>query len=121
MNPIAKQALARARMPASVPARQTEKPLRPRAASAPASVESHPPSPTGPIDKYQLRQGKQYALDIVESCGALLKTSWGIKHLLARLERSTSIKPPSFAIGVYSVADILRAHFEQMPAEASEL
>lgn len=34
MNPIAQQALARARMPASAPTRQTERPLRPHAAPA---------------------------------------------------------------------------------------
>ncbi|MGV6394022.1 hypothetical protein ACTUVN_003255 [Pseudomonas caspiana] len=121
MNPIAQQALARARMPASAPARQTERPLRPSAAPTPTSFEPRSPSPTGPIDKYQLRQGKQYALDIVESCGAQLKNAWGIKDLLARLERSTGNKPPSFAMGVNSVADILRGHLAQMPAEKPEL
>lgn len=130
MNQLAQQALARARMPVRQPVakpatRVTKAPVyatSPTIHASPAPVHAPNPAPGAPAtDQYQQRMGKQYALDIVESCGAQLKNAWGIKDLLARLERSTGNKPPSFAMGVNSVADILRGHLAQMPAENPEL
>lgn len=127
MNQLAQQALARARMPVRQPVatkpatRATKAPIyatSPTIYASPAPVHAPNPPPCAPAaDQYQQRMGKQYALDIVESCGAQVNTVWGLNDLLARLEKSKANKPASFVRGLNTIVDVLRTHLAELPAE----
>jgi hypothetical protein len=130
MNLLAQQALARARtsvrQPVAKPAtRVTKTPVyatSPTIYATPAPVYAPIPAPGAPAtDQYHQRMGKQYALDIVESCGAQVNTVWGLNDLLARLEKSKANKPASFVRGLNTIVDVLRAHMAELPAERPTL
>jgi len=131
MTPLAQQALARARMPvrqpvATRPAKSATKARiyapSPTIYASPAPVHAPSPPPgAAPTDQFQLSQGRRYAIEIVESCGAQLNNAWGLKDLVARLEKSVANKPPSFAQGVSMVVEMLRAHLAEVPADAPVL
>jgi len=66
------------------------------------------PATQGPINRYQLVQGRQHAIDIAESAGTQLSTTHGIKEVISRLTRSTANKPASFAQGIREIIEVLQ-------------
>ncbi|MBD8493871.1 hypothetical protein [Pseudomonas syringae] len=130
MNPIAQAALNRARQPAPACLAVAKKPEKsatkaplyatpaPIHATPPAIYAPPPPRPkhTGPIDRYQVMQGRASARDFVRSCPAQLLTAWGIADLVQRMEQSLHNKPASFALGFSEVLEQLREHLANMPA-----
>lgn len=102
MNPIAEQALARARMrkPATTPPEQVV---------ALVENESAPAAPvvTGHFSRVMYLEGRRHAADIVRASRSMLSTAEGIASLVATLRRATTGRPESYAKGIAEIAELL--------------
>ncbi|MEO8646298.1 hypothetical protein [Pseudomonas sp.] len=58
-------------------------------------------------DQYLLLQGRQFALDLVESFGQQLYSTKGIAEAVTRLTAATENKPESYALGIHNIVDVL--------------
>jgi hypothetical protein len=107
MNPLAQQALARARGKA-LPA-PTEKP---RQTPTFAQIVAAPPLPelviTGPINRVMELEGKRYALDFVRALGSSIRQPKVAAQAIADLTRYAAQRPSSVASGVKIVIDLLK-------------
>ena len=66
-------------------------------------------------DQYLLLQGRQFALDLVESFGQQLYSAKGIADAVKRLAAATENKPESYALGINSVVDVLNNAIKSLP------
>ncbi|MCV4272325.1 hypothetical protein OH710_06685 [Pseudomonas capsici] len=71
-------------------------------------------------DQHQLVQGRQFALDIVESFGPQLFTTKGIGDAIKRLTALQANKPKSFAQGIQHIVDVLVTAQQDLPAIADQ-
>ncbi|QXG34002.1 hypothetical protein [Pseudomonas viridiflava] len=109
MNPIARQALAKAlqhpapaRKPAPKPA-----PVKAVPAEKPKLAVPGRPSITTPPDRYGFVEGKNYAIETINSMPAMARTVRGRNDLIQALKRSAAGKPVSQALGIWSVIDVI--------------
>jgi len=105
MNPIARQALAKAlRSPA--PAHQP----KPAPKAVPAKVQiaiAGKPAQPKQLDQFGFREGRNYALDTINSMPALLKRVGGLAELTQNLKRAATGRPVSQALGIWSIIEML--------------
>ncbi len=66
-------------------------------------------------DQYLLLQGRQFALDLVESFGQQLYSAKGIADAVKRLAAATENKPESYALGINNVVDVLNNAIKSLP------
>lgn len=111
MNPIARQALAKAlskpapaRKPAPVP---KPAPVKAVPAEKPTLAVPGRPSITVPPDRYGFVEGRQYAIETINSMPAMARTVRGRNDLIQALKRSAAGKPVSQALGIWSVIDVI--------------
>lgn len=71
-------------------------------------------------DQYLLLQGRQYALDLVESFGQQLDSAKGISEAIIRLAAATQNKPESYAQGINDIADVLKGAIKGLPQPPQE-
>lgn len=117
MNPIAQRALEQARA-----ARTSALSLSP--APAPAQVaptQPLAPAPelviTGPINQFMLREGRQYAADVVRSMGLSVKSPEAVARTIRNLTETALAQPSSHAAGIKQVIDMLLKTTTQRPIE----
>lgn len=63
---------------------------------------------TAPINQYMRLQGRQYALDLVESLGEQLYTPKGVANAIAKLTAATQNKPESHVVGIRDIIEVLQ-------------
>lgn len=63
---------------------------------------------TAPINQHMRVEGRQYALDLVESLGQQLYTPKGVADAIAKLTAAMSNKPESQAVGIRDVIEVLQ-------------
>ena len=97
MNPLAQQALDRAR---GTPAQALISPIQ------------APPLPelviTGPINRVMELEGKHYALDVVRSIGASIRNPTVVASTIRNLTMTAAGQPSSHASGIKQVIDALK-------------
>ncbi|WNW10090.1 hypothetical protein RRX38_02645 [Pseudomonas sp. DTU_2021_1001937_2_SI_NGA_ILE_001] len=136
MNPIAQQALAKARavLTSAPGAGATRRPVTKRtktetdqpvyATQAPfhasGPVVYAPPAPPiavgGHFDRYQVMRGREAAIEFIQQCPAQVIATLGLVDLIRRMEASLANKPASFAHGFNQVLDLLRVEHMKTPA-----
>ncbi|MFJ7792943.1 hypothetical protein [Pseudomonas sp. NPDC096950] len=63
---------------------------------------------TAPINQYLRLQGRQFALDLVESLGEQLYTPKGAADAITKLTAATQNKPESHAVGMRDIIEVLQ-------------
>ncbi|QAY92524.1 hypothetical protein [Pseudomonas sp. ACM7] len=63
---------------------------------------------TAPINQYMRVQGRQFALDLVESLGEQIYTPKGVANAITRLTAATQNKPESHAVGIRDIIEVLQ-------------
>ncbi|MGO2703376.1 hypothetical protein ACTXN4_01795 [Pseudomonas helleri] len=63
---------------------------------------------SGPINQYMRLQGRQYALDLVDSLGEQLYTPKGVADAIAKLTATTKNKPESHVAGIRDIIEVLQ-------------
>lgn len=66
-------------------------------------------------DQYLLLQGRQFALDLVESFGQRLYSPEGLADAVKRLAAATENKPESYALGINNIVDVLANAIKGLP------
>ncbi|MGH8335118.1 MAG: hypothetical protein ACRES0_32495 [Pseudomonas sp.] len=61
-----------------------------------------------PINQYMRLQGRQYALDLVESLGEQLYTPKGVANAIIKLTAATQNKPESHVLGIWDIVEVLQ-------------
>ena len=99
MNSIAQRALDRA-----------------RETSSPAlivPIKAAPPQPelviTGPINRVMEVEGRRYALDVVRSLGASIRSPLVVASTIRNLTMTATAQPSSYVSGIKQVIDLLKA------------
>lgn len=59
-------------------------------------------------DQYLLLQGRQFALELVESFGQQLYSARGVADAVKRLAAAAENKPESYALGINNIIDVLK-------------
>jgi len=59
-------------------------------------------------DQYLLLQGRQFALDLLESFGEQLYSPKGVAHAIARLTAATQNKPESYVAGIQDIVEVIQ-------------
>ncbi|WP_341524080.1 hypothetical protein AABC73_13950 [Pseudomonas sp. G.S.17] len=70
-------------------------------------------------DQYLLLQGRQFALDLVESFGQQLYSAKGIADAVKRLSAATENKPESYALGINNIVDVLKNASNDLPESSA--
>lgn len=60
-------------------------------------------------DRYGYLQGKQFAVELLQSCRETMKLPGGIQEIIENLERALDNKPPAHAAGIKFVIEQLRS------------
>ena len=98
MNPLAQQALDRARESA--------------APALIAPIQAAPPLPelviTGPINRVMELEGKRYAEEVVKSLGSSIRNPLVVASTIRNLTLNAAAKPSSYASGIKQIIDALR-------------
>ena len=98
MNPVAQQALDRARE--SVP----PAPIVP--------IQAAPPLPelaiTGPINRVMELEGKRYAEEVVKSLGSSIRNPLVVASTIRNLTLNATAKPSSYVSGIKQIIDLLK-------------
>ena len=63
---------------------------------------------TAPINQYMRVQGRQFALDLVESLGEQIYTPIGVANAITKLTAATQNKPESHAVGIQDIIEVLQ-------------
>ena len=63
---------------------------------------------TAPINQYMRVQGRQFALDLVESLGEQIYTPIGVTNAITKLTAATQNKPESHAVGIQDIIEVLQ-------------
>lgn len=63
---------------------------------------------TARINQYLRLEGRQFALELVESFGEQLYTLKGVAHAITKLTAATQNKPESHAVGVRDIIEVLQ-------------
>ncbi|MHC8342278.1 hypothetical protein [Pseudomonas sp. RT6P73] len=63
---------------------------------------------TAPINQYLRLEGRQFALELVESFGEQLYTLKGVANAITKLTAATLNKPESHAVGVRDIIEVLQ-------------
>ena len=66
-------------------------------------------------DQYLLLQGRQFALDLVESFGQQLYSPKGLLDAVKRLDAAAANKPESYALGINNIVDVLNNAIQGLP------
>lgn len=66
-------------------------------------------------DQYLLLQGRQFALDLVESFGQQLYSHKGLSDAVKRLDAAAANKPESYALGINNIVDVLNNTIRGLP------
>jgi len=53
-------------------------------------------------------QGRQFALDLLESFGEQLYSPKGVAHAIDRLTSATANKPESYVVGIQDIVEVLQ-------------
>ena len=69
-------------------------------------------------DHYLLLQGRQFALDLVDSFGDRLYSAKGVADAISRLAVASQNKPDSYVLGINNVVDVLKKGLEEMTPSA---
>ncbi|PAB32798.1 hypothetical protein CC205_13455 [Pseudomonas savastanoi pv. nerii] len=99
---MALQHLAPASKPAPKPA-----PVKAVRAEKPTLAVPGRPAVTQPPDRYGFVEGKQYAIETINSMPAMARSVRGRNDLIQTLKRSAAGKPVSQALGIWSVIDVI--------------
>lgn len=59
-------------------------------------------------DQYLLLQGRQFALDLLESFGEQLYSPKGVAHAIDRLTSATQNKPEGYVAGIQDIIEALQ-------------
>lgn len=59
-------------------------------------------------DQYLLLQGRQFALDLLESFGEQLYSPKGVAHAIGRLTAAKQNKPESYVVGIQDIIEVLQ-------------
>lgn len=65
-------------------------------------------------DQYLLLQGRQFALELVDSYGDRLYSAKGVGEAISRLAVASTNKPDSYVLGINNVVDALKKGLEEM-------
>lgn len=110
MNPIAQQALTKARqsiVPAGKPAPKST-PAKAAPSKVQIAIAGKPAQPTQ-LDLFGYREGRNYAIDTINSMPALLKRAGGPAEIAQNLKRAATGRPVSQALGIWSIIEMLEA------------
>lgn len=98
MNPVAQQALDRARE--SVPPALI------------VPIQAAPPLPelviTGPINRVMELEGKRYAEEVVKSLGSSIRNPLVVASTIRNLTLNATAKPSSYVSGIKQIIDLLK-------------
>lgn len=109
MNPIARQALSMALhhlAPASKPAPKPA-PVKQVRLEKPTLAVPGRPAVSQPPDRFGFVEGRQYAIETINTMPAMARSVRGRNDLIQTLKRSAAGKPVSQALGIWSVIDVI--------------
>lgn len=61
-----------------------------------------------PINMQLRLQGRQHALELIETLGQRLYTAQGVADAIAKLEATSKNKPESQVLGIQDILDVLK-------------
>lgn len=116
MNPIARQALAKALqspVPARPPVARTKPAQRPTQQPAPVekktlAIAGKPERPKN-YDHVGFLEGKRDATDMVTSMTGTLRMPNGLQQVIKLLKSAATGRPASQALGIWSIIELLEA------------
>lgn len=66
-------------------------------------------------DAYQFQQGKRYACEMIETLRNLANDPKFVLPIVDKLDLACANKPPSFAKGIHTITEAVRAFFAGKP------